>query len=187
MNPNSSETFRRFTVVESTYYPDSKQVEPAPIESINEKETLGVVPTENEDTQKRGVKFDEENIFETKAPVFSTYSYDQNETDPNFFKKKLQSYYYEAQPLKEIESSSENGGNSSTNSEDKEVIIRDFLKAKALYMQAFERMRLAGIDEGMLDIFGEADNVEAPLMPSFTSSKCDVSAKQSTYVGYTDM
>uniref|UniRef100_A0A0N4Z8T8 Caprin-1_dimer domain-containing protein n=1 Tax=Parastrongyloides trichosuri TaxID=131310 RepID=A0A0N4Z8T8_PARTI len=187
MNPIYYDNVNRCRVVESLYYPDAKeQTEAPPVVKPAGEEINIVLPEESEKvvkvSGKKGVQFNEENIVETKAPLFSSYFLDQNEFNPNFFKKKIQSYYHDSVPEKEMEDVfvGELGGN--ITEEQKEKLLKNFQKAKEEYEKALTRMRLAGLEEGneCISEMSEVDNVKAP---TYTADMCDISAKESCYVG----
>uniref|UniRef100_A0A0K0EQF9 Uncharacterized protein n=1 Tax=Strongyloides stercoralis TaxID=6248 RepID=A0A0K0EQF9_STRER len=190
MNPIYYDNYNKCTVVQSMYYPDPKETKPKVVEAVKEEKIVeNVIEKQPIKTNpmggKKEVQFSEENILETKTPIFSNYFLDRDESDPNFFKKKIQSYYHENIPEHDMENIFKGEIDPSISDKEKEKLMNEFQKAKTMYEEALKRIQLAGLDSSITNI--ECDEYETNELPTFNSSQCDVTAKQSTYVGMQDM
>ncbi|CEF61934.1 Hypothetical protein SRAE_1000021000 [Strongyloides ratti] len=191
MNPTYYDSVNRCTVVHSLYYPDPKETKPTTVEVPKEEETVVEEVIEKSQNKnnllggKKEVQFSEENILETKTPLFSTYFLDRNESDPNFFKKKVQSYYHENIPEQDMENIFENEIDVSISEKEKEKLMKEFQKARLKYEEILKKIQLAGLDDSNSNI--EYNDYETSSVPVYNSTQCDVTAKQSTYVGMQDM
>uniref|UniRef100_A0A0K0F0X6 Uncharacterized protein n=1 Tax=Strongyloides venezuelensis TaxID=75913 RepID=A0A0K0F0X6_STRVS len=191
MNPMYYDNVNKCKVIESLYYPEPKKqvqhnVVIPTVEEVAE-EVIEEKPKKANKNIRKGVKFDEETINQTSTPVFSTYYLDQNLLQPNFFKKKVQSYYHENIPEQEMENMFEEELGTKLSDERKEKLLKDFQKAKEEYEKVLKKMRIAGLDECEREIIDEANGNDASKALKHTSKTCDVSAKESTYASMPDI